>query len=577
MTRSAHVVVAIADHLGREDVRRGRQRVDRRVDAERGDLACEVRGGVEVRERGERRRVGVVVGRHVHRLQRRDRVTLRGRDPLLELAHLVGEGGLVTHRRGHAAEQRGHFRARLHETEDVVDEEQHVLVLHVTEVLGDGERRQRDAQAHARRLVHLAVDQRGLLDDARLLHLQPQVGAFTRPLAHTGEHRHTTVLGGDPVDHLLDEHGLAHAGAAEQADLAALDVGLEQVDDLDAGLEHLRPWLELVERRRVAVDLPPVVDVGELRLGDVERLADDVEHVAEHAVADRHRDAVTEVADHGAAAQAVGGLQADGADAAVTDLLGDLGRDRDRLALELGDHLDAPCRSRAGRRVGTRRRRPGPAIATTRPSFRSFAPGGSAVMVMATPVPVAVASGRPLRAAKNSASRPSMVSARRSSWRTPPRRASAPPTISMISVVIASWRARFIPRREVGDEVFGVVGGGLHRPLPRRVLGRRRVEQRGVHARVDVARQQQLEDAFRRRLELVRSLHRGVVAGARGRRRPRRVRAASAVLLDHLRAHARRNACRRSRRRRRRRRGKARSPPRPPAARPRRWDARRSR
>ena len=58
--------------------------------------------------------------------------------------------------------------------------------------------------------------------------------------------------------------GLAHAGAAEEADLAALHVGLEQVDDLDAGLEHLRPGLELVERRRVAVDLPPVVDVGEL-------------------------------------------------------------------------------------------------------------------------------------------------------------------------------------------------------------------------------------------------------------------------------------------------------------------------
>ena len=115
------------------------------------------------------------------------------------------------------------------------------------------------------------------------------------------------------MDHLLDEHRLAHAGAAEEADLAALHVGLEQVDDLDAGLEHLRLRLELVERRRVAVDLPPVVDVGELGLGDVERLADHVEHVAEHAVADRHRDAVAGVAHERAALQAVGRLQADGA------------------------------------------------------------------------------------------------------------------------------------------------------------------------------------------------------------------------------------------------------------------------
>ena len=59
----------------------------------------------------------------------------------------------------------------------------------------------------------------------RLLHLQEQVGALTGALAHAGEHRHATVLLGHPADHLGDEHGLAHAGAAEQADLAALQVG----------------------------------------------------------------------------------------------------------------------------------------------------------------------------------------------------------------------------------------------------------------------------------------------------------------------------------------------------------------
>ena len=59
---------------------------------------------------------------------------------------------------------------------------------------------------------------------ARLLHLEPEVGALTGALADAGEHRHTTVLRGDAVDHLGDEHGLAHAGAAEQADLAALHV-----------------------------------------------------------------------------------------------------------------------------------------------------------------------------------------------------------------------------------------------------------------------------------------------------------------------------------------------------------------
>jgi hypothetical protein len=148
------------------------QRVHGRVDAERGDLTAELGGGVEVGEGGERRRVGVVVGGHVHGLQRRDRATAGRGDALLQLAHLVGQRGLVAHGRGHTAEQRGHLGTGLHEAEDVVHEQQHVLVLHVAEVLGHGERRQGDAQAHARRLVHLAEDQGGLLEHARLFHLE---------------------------------------------------------------------------------------------------------------------------------------------------------------------------------------------------------------------------------------------------------------------------------------------------------------------------------------------------------------------------------------------------------------------
>ena len=48
------------------------------------------------------------------------------------------------------------------------------------------------------------------------------------------------MLLGDVVDQFLNDDGLADAGAAEQTDLAALQKRLDQVDDLDAGLEHLR-------------------------------------------------------------------------------------------------------------------------------------------------------------------------------------------------------------------------------------------------------------------------------------------------------------------------------------------------
>ena len=62
------------------------------------------------------------------------------------------------------------------------------------------------------------------------------------------------MLLGDVVDQLLDDDGLADAGAAEEADLAAARVGREQVDDLDAGLERLDLGRLVGERRRRAVD-----------------------------------------------------------------------------------------------------------------------------------------------------------------------------------------------------------------------------------------------------------------------------------------------------------------------------------
>ena len=150
----------------------------------------------------------------------------------------VSQRRLVADLRRHAAQQRGDLRAGLHEAEDVVDEQQHVLAL-LAEVLRHRQAGQRDAHARAGRLVHLAEDEHRLVDDARLLHLEPEVVALARALAHAAERRQAAVLLGEVVDQLLDEDGLADAGAAEQADLAALGVGREQVDDLDAGLEHL--------------------------------------------------------------------------------------------------------------------------------------------------------------------------------------------------------------------------------------------------------------------------------------------------------------------------------------------------
>ena len=181
-------VVLVADDVGLERSRERGQRVHCRVDPLLDDRALEHDRRVEVGEDARRGRVGVVVGRHEDRLDRRDRACLRRRDPLLELAHLGAQRRLVADGARHAAEQRGHLGAGLDEAEDVVDEQQHVLAL-VAEVLGHGQRGEADAQSGARRLVHLSVDERDLVDHVRLLHLEPEVVALARALARRPRRR----------------------------------------------------------------------------------------------------------------------------------------------------------------------------------------------------------------------------------------------------------------------------------------------------------------------------------------------------------------------------------------------------
>ena len=325
------LVVLVADRVAREDARGAVERVHGRVDALLGDGARKHRRGVEVGEGRRRRGVGKVVGRHVDRLHGRDRPALGARDALLQLAHLVGQRGLVADRARHAAEQGRDLGAGLDEAEDVVDEQQHVLAALLAEVLGDREPGEAHTQTRAGRLVHLAVDQRRLVDHARLLHLQPQVVALARPLAHAAEHREAAVLRGDVVDELHDDDGLAHAGAAEEADLAALDVGSQQVDHLDARLEELVARVERLEARCRPVDGPAL---GRLDLAHVvDGLPHHVHEPAERHVAHGDRHLLAGVGHLDAARESVGRVHGDGSDLVVAEMLLHLGDQLDGLAV----------------------------------------------------------------------------------------------------------------------------------------------------------------------------------------------------------------------------------------------------
>ena len=129
------------------------------------------------------------------------------------------------------------------------------------------------------------------------------------------------------VDELLDKHRLTHAGAAEQAGLAAADIGLEQVDSLDAGLEDLSLCRELVKRRCGMVNRVVGVDLGHLLA--VNRLAHDVPDATERALAHRHLHGGAGINDLEPALEAVGG----GHGNAANNVAG-------QLALDLKDGAD---------------------------------------------------------------------------------------------------------------------------------------------------------------------------------------------------------------------------------------------
>src|SRR4029434_1504492 len=106
--------------------------------------------------------------------------------------------------------------------------------------------------------------------------------------ADTAEHGDTAVLQGDVVNQLHDDHGLADAGAAEEANLPTLEVRLEQVDDLDARLEHLQFGGLLFECRCVSMDWPVILRLdGAVR--EVHGLAKHVEDAAERLGTNGHR------------------------------------------------------------------------------------------------------------------------------------------------------------------------------------------------------------------------------------------------------------------------------------------------
>ena len=133
----------------------------------------------------------------------------------------------------------------------------------------------------------------------------------------------------DVVDQFHDDDSLAHARAAEQPDLAALQKRLDEVDHLHPGLEHFRAGRLLVEGRRETVNRHSLFEFDRAKL--IDRLTNHVHHAPQRPAADRHRDWSVLVNGLHAAHHAVGGLHGDAAHAALTQVLLHLENHADRV------------------------------------------------------------------------------------------------------------------------------------------------------------------------------------------------------------------------------------------------------
>jgi peptide chain release factor 1 len=138
---------------------------------------------------------------------------------------------LISDSGGNTSEEGRHFRAGLGESENVVDEKEHILSLFISEVLGNGQTSKSDTGTCTWGFVHLSVDEGSLglvtfhIDDIGLNHFVVEIVTFTGTFSDTGENRVTTMGFGDVVNQFHNKYGLSDSSTTEESNLTSSGVG----------------------------------------------------------------------------------------------------------------------------------------------------------------------------------------------------------------------------------------------------------------------------------------------------------------------------------------------------------------
>ena len=160
--------------------------------------------------------------------------------------------------------------------ENIIDQQQHVAMFIVPEVFGHRQRGQAHAESAAGRLVHLAIDHYHVWQYAGFFHLAIKLLALAAALADATKNAHSFLMADLVVNHLREQHCLAHARPAEESRLAAAFQGHQHINDFDTRLKDFRLGGTPRQWRRIAMHGTPL-DIQRRRL-TVNGVAKHIEH-----------------------------------------------------------------------------------------------------------------------------------------------------------------------------------------------------------------------------------------------------------------------------------------------------------
>src|SRR5205823_1787035 len=138
------------------------------------------------------------------------------------------------------------------------------------------------------------------------------------------------------VDQLHDDNGFADTCATKRADFAPFEKWTDQVDDFDAGGQHLRRGALIHERRGGTMNGEALFCFDRTLL--IHWLASDVEYPAHDALTYWHRNGSAGISHFETALESFGAGHGDGTNPIVAEMLLDFEGQLDRLILYLEIH-----------------------------------------------------------------------------------------------------------------------------------------------------------------------------------------------------------------------------------------------